>query len=42
MQNEFIKPLDQYQREYDFRNIAVDDLTVFLAKQRNIDEKVAR
>lgn len=42
MQNEFIKPIDQYQREYDFRNIAVDDLTVFLAKQRNIDEQVAR
>ncbi len=42
MQNEFIKPLDHYRREYDFRNIAVDDLTVFLAKQRNIDEKVAR
>lgn len=42
MKNEFIKPIDQYRREYDFRNIAVDDLTSFLSKQRDIDEDQAR
>lgn len=42
MKNEFIKPIDQYRREYDFKNIAIDDLTTFLAKQRGLDEAAAR
>ena len=34
--SEFIRPIDTYKREYDFKNIAFEDLATFLSRSRNI------
>ena len=34
--SEFIRPIDTYKREYDFKNIAFEDLATFLSRSRNL------
>ena len=34
--SEFIRPIDTYKREYDFKNIAFEDLATFLARSRGL------
>lgn len=40
--SEFIREESFYQREYDFKNIAIDDLAVFLSRSRNISIEEAK
>lgn len=40
--SEFIRDIDSYQREYDFKNIAMEDLAVFLSRSRNISIEEAK